>query len=107
MEREERVRRWERLMDGVRLFNVKVWRDSFVAELVASRNVAPVSEQPMLTRLELDEREDHGGRETGAISGQNETSAGRRNPAARPRPPIQAPCASSSRNMTRPACTTT
>ncbi|MEO8811565.1 MAG: trehalose-6-phosphate synthase [Caulobacteraceae bacterium] len=37
MEREERVARWESLMDGVRRFDVKVWRDSFVAALLASQ----------------------------------------------------------------------
>jgi trehalose 6-phosphate synthase len=36
MERPERIRRWEALMDGVRSSNVKVWRDSFVAALMAS-----------------------------------------------------------------------
>jgi trehalose 6-phosphate synthase len=68
MDLPERIRRWESLMDGVKLFNVKVWRDSFVAELMATRDIAPVSEQPMLTRLMLDEREDQSGRTTSARS---------------------------------------
>ena len=33
----ERIRRWEALMDGVRRFDVKGWRDSFVEALKASR----------------------------------------------------------------------
>jgi trehalose 6-phosphate synthase len=33
----ERIRRWRRLMDGVETSNVKVWRDSFVEALRASR----------------------------------------------------------------------
>ena len=38
MERPERVRRWERLFDGVRRSNVKVWRDDFIAALRSSNN---------------------------------------------------------------------
>jgi trehalose 6-phosphate synthase len=37
MERGERIKRWEALMDGVKTFDVKLWRDSFVAALRASR----------------------------------------------------------------------
>ncbi|MFI4933995.1 MAG: trehalose-6-phosphate synthase [Caulobacterales bacterium] len=46
MERGERIQRWEGLMDGVTRFDVKVWRDSFVAALRAARALGPVSEQP-------------------------------------------------------------
>jgi trehalose 6-phosphate synthase len=34
---DERIRRWRRLMDGIQTSNVKVWRDSFVDALRASR----------------------------------------------------------------------
>jgi trehalose 6-phosphate synthase len=37
MERPERIRRWQALYDGVQRTNVKVWRDSFVDALRASR----------------------------------------------------------------------
>lgn len=37
MERGERIRRWERLVEGVRDNDVKVWRDSFVEALQAAR----------------------------------------------------------------------
>jgi trehalose 6-phosphate synthase len=33
----ERIRRWRRLMEGIQASNVKVWRDSFVEALRASR----------------------------------------------------------------------
>ncbi|HZZ34166.1 MAG TPA: trehalose-6-phosphate synthase [Caulobacteraceae bacterium] len=46
MGKPERIRRWESLMDGVRRFDVKGWRDSFVAALEATRGL-PVSELPM------------------------------------------------------------
>ncbi|HEY5072834.1 MAG TPA: trehalose-6-phosphate synthase [Caulobacteraceae bacterium] len=36
MDRKERIRRWESLMQGVRRSDVKVWRDSFVDALKAS-----------------------------------------------------------------------
>jgi trehalose 6-phosphate synthase len=78
MSLEERVSRWESLMRGVRLFNVKVWRDSFVDDLRATRDATPVSEQPMLARLGLDERKDHGAGETGGLSGQARLHANRR-----------------------------
>jgi trehalose 6-phosphate synthase len=47
MERGERVRRWERLMAGVRSSNVKVWRDEFVRDLGALKEPAPISERPV------------------------------------------------------------
>jgi len=50
MERKERLRRWESLMGGVRRFDVKSWRDNFVAELSAVGAAAPLSEQPMPAR---------------------------------------------------------
>ena len=37
MERGERIRRWEGLMEGVRRDDVKVWRDAFVTALTATR----------------------------------------------------------------------
>ena len=37
MERGERIRRWEALMEGVRRDDVKVWRDDFVTALTATR----------------------------------------------------------------------
>jgi trehalose 6-phosphate synthase len=37
MGRAERIRRWERLIDGVRTNDVKLWRDSFVDALVAAK----------------------------------------------------------------------
>ena len=37
MPREERIERWERLMNGVRSSSVQVWRDSFVNALRESR----------------------------------------------------------------------
>jgi trehalose-6-phosphate synthase len=37
MGRGERVRRWERLIAGVRANDVKVWRDSFVEALMAAK----------------------------------------------------------------------
>ncbi|HEY2481077.1 MAG TPA: trehalose-6-phosphate synthase [Caulobacteraceae bacterium] len=37
MGRAERVRRWERLIDGVRTNDVKLWRDSFVEALEAAK----------------------------------------------------------------------
>jgi trehalose 6-phosphate synthase len=37
MGREERMRRWESLADGLRTDDVKVWRDSFVSALKATR----------------------------------------------------------------------
>jgi trehalose 6-phosphate synthase len=37
MGRVERVRRWERLFNGVRTNDVKVWRDSFVEALAAAK----------------------------------------------------------------------
>ena len=40
MDRRERIRRWENLMEGVRKSDVKVWRDSFVSALTAMRAVA-------------------------------------------------------------------
>jgi trehalose 6-phosphate synthase len=40
MDRRERVRRWENLMEGVRRSDVKVWRDSFVAALQEMREQA-------------------------------------------------------------------
>ncbi len=47
MGRPERIRRWESLMDGVRRFDVKVWRDNFVDALQATRTAAlPISELP-------------------------------------------------------------
>ena len=36
MGREERIRRWESLMQGIRRSDVKAWRDSFVDALLAS-----------------------------------------------------------------------
>ncbi len=39
MELKERVRRWESLMDGLRREDVKVWRDSFVSALMATRDM--------------------------------------------------------------------
>ena len=91
MELGERIRRWESLMDGVRLFNVKVWRDSFVAELAAARQIAPVSEQPMLSRLLLDEQDDHGGHQTGPLPGQARLHPDRRAERRDFSPPIGAP----------------
>ncbi len=38
MERGERIRRWEALMEGVRRDDVKVWRDDFVTALTATRD---------------------------------------------------------------------
>ena len=40
MERRERVRRWEDLMQGLKQSDVQVWRDSFVAALKTSREGA-------------------------------------------------------------------
>ena len=45
MPRPERVRRWQRLMDGVERFDVGAWRDDFVAALRAARE-APDAERP-------------------------------------------------------------
>ncbi|HUZ14123.1 MAG TPA: trehalose-6-phosphate synthase [Caulobacteraceae bacterium] len=67
MERGERVRRWESLMDGVRRFDVKVWRDSFVDALKAARHAAPVSEQPARARFV---ESDDGHVEVGEVPGQ-------------------------------------
>jgi trehalose 6-phosphate synthase len=41
MERLERIRRWETLFDGVQRSNVRVWRDSFVDALRASKADGP------------------------------------------------------------------
>ncbi len=50
MERKERVRRWEALMDGVSRHDVKRWRDDFVAALEATQEgLLPLSELPMRT----------------------------------------------------------
>jgi trehalose 6-phosphate synthase len=40
---DERIRRWEALMDGVRRADVKAWRDSFVAALKGARAPAAIS----------------------------------------------------------------
>ena len=48
MPRRERVRRWSRLMDGVERFDVRAWRDAFVAALAGARDRrAPEAERPM------------------------------------------------------------
>jgi trehalose 6-phosphate synthase len=50
MDRRERIRRWEILMDGVRRFDVKRWRDDFVAALAATQEGRlPLSELPRRT----------------------------------------------------------
>jgi trehalose-6-phosphate synthase len=52
MERGERIRRWERLIEGVRANDVKVWRDSFVEALKASREPPlPLFPSPIETIL--------------------------------------------------------
>ncbi len=45
MPRDERVRRWEALMEGVRRDDIFAWRDSFVTALETSRQ-APASRRP-------------------------------------------------------------
>ena len=67
MERSERIRRWESLMDGVRSFDVKRWRDNFVQALLEAREATPISEQPAPAPYLED---DHGGIEAGEIPGQ-------------------------------------
>jgi trehalose-6-phosphate synthase len=50
MPRRERVRRWTRLMDGVERYDVRAWRDAFVAALTAARDRrAPEGERPVRT----------------------------------------------------------
>jgi trehalose 6-phosphate synthase len=46
MPREERVRRWRSLMDGVRRNDVKLWRDTFVAALRSARSAWLVRAAP-------------------------------------------------------------
>jgi trehalose 6-phosphate synthase len=46
MPRAERIRRWERLMEGVVRDDVNAWRESFVGALLATRR-APASELPI------------------------------------------------------------
>jgi trehalose 6-phosphate synthase len=49
---EERVRRWESLMHGIRTSDVKEWRDSFVAALQASHEPGlPLFDSPTRTIL--------------------------------------------------------
>jgi trehalose 6-phosphate synthase len=67
MERSERISRWESLMDGVRRFDVKIWRDSFVQALIGAREATPISERPAPARLA---EEEHGALEAGEIPGQ-------------------------------------
>ena len=67
MPQPERVRRWESLMDGVRRFDVRVWRDSFVEALKAARQAEPISERPLPAPYLED---DHGAVEIGDIPGQ-------------------------------------
>ena len=52
MERGERIRRWERLVEGVRDNDVKKWRDSFVEALKSAREPPlPLFPSPMKTIL--------------------------------------------------------
>jgi len=52
MERRERVRRWESLIAGVARFDVKVWRDSFVAALEAAHEPRlPLFDSPPLFKI--------------------------------------------------------
>jgi trehalose 6-phosphate synthase len=52
MDRDERIRRWERLIDGVRAYDVKAWRDAFVEALKAAREPPlPLFPSPMSTIL--------------------------------------------------------
>ncbi|MBA3811794.1 MAG: trehalose-6-phosphate synthase [Caulobacteraceae bacterium] len=52
MGREERVKRWEILMDGIRKSGVKAWRDSFVEALKASHEPRlPFIESPAILRV--------------------------------------------------------
>jgi trehalose 6-phosphate synthase len=52
MERGERIRRWERLIEGVRTSDVRVWRDSFVEALKSAREPPlPLFPSPMTTLL--------------------------------------------------------
>ena len=78
MERAERIRRWESLMDGLRRSDVKDWRDAFVADLrAAHESGGPLSEKPRRgepllegDRTTLGGGSDHGGIETGDLSRQ-------------------------------------
>jgi trehalose 6-phosphate synthase len=52
MPRHERVRRWTRLMAGVERFDVRAWRDTFVAALAGARDRrAPEAERPVMATL--------------------------------------------------------
>jgi trehalose 6-phosphate synthase len=52
MDRDERIRRWERLIDGVRAYDVKAWRDAFVEALKTAREPPlPLFPSPMSTIL--------------------------------------------------------
>ncbi|MBV8593606.1 MAG: trehalose-6-phosphate synthase, partial [Caulobacteraceae bacterium] len=64
MPRDERIRRWRRLMEGIRASSVQVWRDSFVDALRAAH-------EPRLPLFSAGvERTDHGHNEkTGDRSG--------------------------------------
>jgi trehalose 6-phosphate synthase len=70
MERKERVRRWESLMEGVRRFDVKGWRDSFVAALEASHEPRlPLFESPTPFKIGEGLQVD-GPEQAGPLSGQ-------------------------------------
>ena len=46
MERRERIRRWETLMEGIVRCDVLAWRDDFIAALAAASGRAPEAERP-------------------------------------------------------------
>jgi trehalose 6-phosphate synthase len=84
MDRGERVRRWESLMQGIGRSDVKVWRDSFVEALKASHEPRlPLFDSPMKTILR-EAMKAHGPGETGDLPGEAEFQTDER--AERPRP---------------------
>jgi trehalose 6-phosphate synthase len=84
MDRGERVRRWESLMQGIGRSDVKVWRDSFVEALKASHEPRlPLFDSPTKTILR-EAMKAHGPGEIGDVPGEAEFQPDER--AERPRP---------------------
>jgi trehalose 6-phosphate synthase len=85
MEREERIERWESLIDGVRASDVKVWRDSFVEALRSARS------GDSARREEESDGPSHETGETRRISGETRFFTNRRAERRAHRPDVRAP----------------